>query len=99
MALDNARITAALSGLPGWTGDQTAIEVTYQFPNFPTAIAFVQAAAAAAEERRHHPDIDIRYRKVHLLLTTHDEGGTTARDLSLAQALAEAARALDGTSV
>jgi 4a-hydroxytetrahydrobiopterin dehydratase len=38
-----------------------------------------------AEKARHHPDIDIRWNKVKLTLTTHDEGGITEKDFSLAR--------------
>lgn len=93
MLLDASALRSALSGLPGWTGGAQALEVTYRFPSFPAAIAFVQAVAQAAEEQRHHPDIDIRYRQVHLRLTSHDAGRVTERDLDLARAVADLAAA------
>lgn len=93
MALDESALRSALSRLAGWTGGAQALEVTYRFPSFPAAIAFVQAVAQAAEERRHHPDIDIRYRQVHLRLTSHDAGRTTERDVDLALAVASLAAA------
>jgi len=54
---------------------------TYQFKDFPAAIQFVNAVAALAEQAWHHPDIDIRWNRVTLALTTHDAGGLTEKDL------------------
>ena len=50
-------------------------------------MAFVNRVAALAEAADHHPDIDIRYSKVTLALSTHDAGGLTARDFDLAEAI------------
>jgi 4a-hydroxytetrahydrobiopterin dehydratase len=57
---------------------------TYQFKDFPAAIKFVNAVAKLAEQAWHHPDIDIRWNKVTLTLTTHDAGGLTEKDFDLA---------------
>jgi len=51
------------------------------------AIAFVNRVADAAEAANHHPDIDIRYNKVTIALTTHDEGGISDKDVALAERL------------
>ena len=61
-----------------------AIAKTFTFADFAHAIEFVNAVAVMAEDARHHPDIDIRYNKVRLALTTHDAGGLTHADLDLA---------------
>ena len=50
-----------------------------------TSIDFVRRIAKQAEKLKHHPDIDIRFNKVALKLTTHDEGGITKKDFSLAR--------------
>jgi 4a-hydroxytetrahydrobiopterin dehydratase len=50
---------------------------------------FVNKVAEAAEQANHHPDIDIRYNKVRMLLTSHDSGGVTARDLRMAKQITE----------
>jgi len=63
------------------------IRKTYQFENFVQAIAFVNRVADAAEAANHHPDIDIRYSRVAIALTTHDEGGISDKDVALAQQL------------
>ena len=57
---------------------------TFEKPTFVDAIAFVRQVAELAEAQQHHPDIDIRYRKVTLKLVTHDAGGLTWRDTKLA---------------
>ena len=49
------------------------------------SIAFVRRVAKRAEKNQHHPDIDVRYDKVTLKLTTHDEGGLTEEDFTLAE--------------
>lgn len=52
---------------------------------------FVNAVARLAEQANHHPDIDIRYNKVRMSLTSHDSGGVTARDLRMAKQISEIA--------
>jgi 4a-hydroxytetrahydrobiopterin dehydratase len=77
-------VVAALAGLPGWELHDDAISKTYTFADFARAVEFVNAVAVMAEDARHHPDIDIRYNRVRLLLTTHDADGLTHADLELA---------------
>jgi 4a-hydroxytetrahydrobiopterin dehydratase len=81
------RIQKLLTGQPGWEHDHvlSAIRRTYRFPSFVAAIRFVDYVAQLAEEADHHPDIDIRYDKVTLTLSTHSAGGITQKDFSLAQ--------------
>jgi 4a-hydroxytetrahydrobiopterin dehydratase len=82
--LDDDRVTARLGELPGWerTGDE--IVKTFELPSFPEAIAFVTRVADRAEAADHHPDLDIRYRKVRVALSTHDAGGLSDLDFDLA---------------
>jgi 4a-hydroxytetrahydrobiopterin dehydratase len=82
--LNTDQIKAALATLPEWKEKDSTITRTYQFKDFPAAIKFVNAVAAIAEEAWHHPDIDIRWNKVTLVLTTHDSGGLTEKDFELA---------------
>ena len=60
---------------------------TFRFADFVHAIGFVEHLAEVAEEQQHHPDIDIRYNKVTLRLSSHDAGGVTTRDVRLAEAI------------
>jgi 4a-hydroxytetrahydrobiopterin dehydratase len=66
-------------------GDE--LVTTVMLHDFAAALAFVNAVGAAAEVANHHPDIDIRWNKVRLVLTTHSEGGLTVLDLALAAAI------------
>ena len=70
---------------PEWSEAGGSIQRTYQFDDFVQAIAFVNKVADAAEAAQHHPDILVRYNKVTLTLTTHDAGGITDNDFSLAR--------------
>jgi 4a-hydroxytetrahydrobiopterin dehydratase len=80
-----AQIKAALAQVPDWKRNGSVIARTFQFKDFPAAIKFVNQAATLAETAWHHPDIDIRWNKVTLTLTTHDQGGLTEKDFALAR--------------
>jgi len=95
--LDDDEIVRALAGLPGWTGDAAMIERTYAFPDFVTAIRGVDEIAVVAEDMDHHPDLDIRWRRVRVGLTTHDSGGVTQLDIEQAHRIHEIATGLDAT--
>jgi 4a-hydroxytetrahydrobiopterin dehydratase len=82
--LSAEKINAALAAVPEWRQQGNAISRTYAFKDFPAAIKFVHAVAEMAEQAWHHPDIDIRWNKVTLTLTTHDAGGLTEKDFALA---------------
>ncbi len=62
-----------------------SIERTYEFKNFVGSMRFVVIVAEKAEEMNHHPDIDIRWNKVRLELSTHSAGGLTDLDFQLAK--------------
>lgn len=79
-----AELRAAKSSLPLWQRRGSVLKRTLEFADFPQAMRFVNAIAKAAEAAQHHPDIDIRWNKVALKLTTHDAGGLTAKDFELA---------------
>jgi 4a-hydroxytetrahydrobiopterin dehydratase len=68
-----------------WQEVDDALVLEFEFESFPKAIEFVDRLAEAAEGENHHPDIDIRYRKVTVRWTTHSEGGITERDRSMAE--------------
>ena len=68
----------------GWQERDGALEREHEFASFAEAIAFVDRLAELAEAENHHPDIDIRYRRVTVRWTTHSEGGITDRDRELA---------------
>jgi 4a-hydroxytetrahydrobiopterin dehydratase len=83
-ALDDDQIATRLAVLPGWERRGDEIEKTFELPTFLEAIAFVTRLADRAEAADHHPDLDIRYRKVRVALSTHDAGGLTDLDFDLA---------------
>jgi 4a-hydroxytetrahydrobiopterin dehydratase len=83
--LPQAEIDAALAGdLSAWHQDGGAITREVEAPSFLEGITLVQRVAEAAEAMDHHPDVDIRYTTVTFTLSTHSEGGITAKDLDLA---------------
>ncbi|MEN9575535.1 MAG: hypothetical protein RL514_3390 [Verrucomicrobiota bacterium] len=82
--LTPAQIKAALPSVPHWQRKASTIRRTFEFKDFVVAIKFVNAVAKAAEKAWHHPDIDIRWNKVTLVLSTHDAGGLTEKDFALA---------------
>lgn len=85
--LPDDRIRAELAGLPGWDLAGGAIMKEYRLGGFPAAVAFVVRVSYEAEAANHHPDVDLRYDKVLIRLSTHSEGGVTAKDLNLARAI------------
>ena len=90
--LDEGEIGSRLGALTGWTRSDDEIRTSFERADFPAAIAFVVNVGFLAEAADHHPDIDIRWRTVHLALTTHDAGGLTELDFALAAQIEEIAR-------
>jgi 4a-hydroxytetrahydrobiopterin dehydratase len=82
--LSDDEIRSGLEKLPGWEREDDEIQKHYELASFPDAIAFVTRVGFLAEKANHHPDLDVRWRKVRVALSTHDEGGITGRDLALA---------------
>ena len=78
-----------LPELKGWSLEGGELVRTFTFTDFPSAMKFVNRIAQVAEEAGHHPDIDIRYSRVRLALVTHDAGGITANDTSMAKRINE----------
>jgi len=68
-----------------WQEQDGALVQEFELPSFPAAIEFVDRLAEIAESENHHPDIDIRYRRVTVRWTTHSEGGVTTKDRELAE--------------
>ncbi len=78
-------IAAALHGLPQWSGDGDGIHRSVELPSFRDAVSAIVAIADVAEEMDHHPDVDLRWRTLHLAVVTHSAGGVTELDLQLAR--------------
>jgi len=83
-ALTAKQVSLHLRAVPHWSKRAQTILRTFKFEGFLKAIDFVNRIARKAQKLNHHPDIDIRFDKVTLKLTTHDEGGITEKDFSLA---------------
>ena len=84
-ALTTKRVSLHLKAVPNWSKRAQTILRTFKFEGFLNSIDFVNRIARKAQKINHHPDIDIRFNKVTLKLTTHDEGGITEKDFSLAR--------------
>jgi 4a-hydroxytetrahydrobiopterin dehydratase len=85
--LTDAELSTALADLGSWTRDGDTIRREVQAPAFLTGIDYVREVAEVAEQADHHPDIDIRWRRLTFVLTTHDSGGLTQADVDLAHAI------------
>jgi len=83
--LKASEIKEWLKKVPEWEQEKKTIERTFEFDDFFQSIDFVDSVAEIAEEQEHHPDIDIRYNKVRLVLSTHSEGGLTDLDFETAE--------------
>jgi 4a-hydroxytetrahydrobiopterin dehydratase len=84
--LDDDALAALAEALPSWQVEGGSIVREVEAPTFPAAIEWVVMIAAAAEEMDHHPDIDIRWRRLRLALSTHSAGGrVTELDVALAE--------------
>jgi len=87
VVLDESQVAEALGDLPGWSGDSTAIQKEFSFKGFKAAVGFVLSIVEPANAARHHPDVDIRYNRVLITLSTHDQGGVTQADVDLAKTI------------
>ncbi len=89
----------AIKTLTGWSvssGDRPAIERSLKFQDFNTAFAFMTQVALKAETMDHHPEWSNVYDRVTVLLTTHDAGGVTELDTTMARFIDDAAKTLGG---
>ena len=84
MKLRADQLAANLRKVPGWKLQGRRISRTFIFEDFVQVISFVDRLARIAEGMNHHPDISIKYNRIRLSLTTHDEGGLTSKDFRLA---------------
>lgn len=89
MPLTQTEIDQKIQAIPQWQQQEQTITRTFKFKNFVEAIAFVNQLVEPAEAAGHHPDIAIDYNKVTVSLTTHDAGGLTPMDFSLAETISK----------
>jgi len=91
MRLSKGEIQERIQALNGWKLDDEEIEKDFTFADFTQAMAFVNRVAEAAEAADHHPDIEIKYNRVEMTLSTHSEGGLTEKDFDMAAKIDAAA--------
>ena len=82
--IEEDELGGLLKKVPEWDLEDKSITRSVEFGEFMEGIDFVNAVAEIAEDSGHHPDIDIRWNKVTLTLSTHSEGGLTEKDFELA---------------
>ncbi|SEO61515.1 4a-hydroxytetrahydrobiopterin dehydratase [Amycolatopsis saalfeldensis] len=92
--MNDSQADEALRSFTDWHRSDVTIERTASLATFPQAIEVVNRVAALAEAADHHPDIDIRWRTLTFRLSTHSEGGLTAKDFALARQIDEVLTAL-----
>ncbi len=83
--LSDIEVQRELGTLAGWTRKGESLIKTFTFPTFMAGITFVDRVAVVAEKMDHHPDLDIRYTKIGVTLSTHSAGGITGSDVALAR--------------
>ena len=86
-AMSGAEVDEALTAMPGWVRDDATIRKEFRRKGFAGAVAFAQRIVEPANTANHHPDLDIRYNRVIVSLSTHDVGGITEEDLALARTI------------
>lgn len=82
--LDSAGIAAKMRDLPGWTVTDAGLQREFVFPAFAQAFGFMAAVALVAERMDHHPDWSNTWNRVAVHLVSHDVGGLSERDFTLA---------------
>lgn len=85
LVLNQEQIDHRIASLPGWHLAGSEIRKSFTHKDFVHAMGFVNSVALLAEKANHHPDIDIRWNTVLLVLSTHSAGGLTEKDFSLAE--------------
>jgi 4a-hydroxytetrahydrobiopterin dehydratase len=89
--LTEPEIARQLLDLPGWRLADGALRRSITAATFPAAIAILDEVAELAEEMDHHPDVDVRWRTLHVAVSTHSEGGVTQLDVELAHRISAVA--------
>lgn len=85
--LDDREIADRLSRVPAWARDGDTIARTFRFADFREAVEFLRRVTDPADEQNHHPDVQIHWNEVTLILWTHASGGLTERDFRLADTI------------
>ena len=89
--LAEAEVRARLSEIPGWELADGKLHKIFRFASFVQAFGFMSSVALVAEAMNHHPDWTNVYNRVTIALNTHDVGGISALDFTLAKRIEELA--------
>lgn len=87
--MDTQNIGKELTNIPNWERAGKEITRRFEFANFDEAVRFVNRVAELSQRMNHHPDVDIRWNRVTLSLSTHSKGGLTVKDFNLAREINE----------
>ncbi|MEM9544204.1 MAG: 4a-hydroxytetrahydrobiopterin dehydratase [Cyanobacteria bacterium P01_E01_bin.42] len=87
--LNQTEIQTRLQTLTGWQQNGKVIQQTFKFKDFIEAIAFINRLVEPAEAAGHHPDLEISYNKVTVAMTSHDAGGLTEKDFTMAATISK----------
>ena len=85
--LSGDELKTRAASLPGWSVADNHLARTFRFPDFVTALLFVNRVGEAAERLGHHPDLHLTWGRVDIEISTHDAGGITEKDFALAAAI------------
>jgi 4a-hydroxytetrahydrobiopterin dehydratase len=83
--LDRDEVSRRMASLPGWKVENERLLRAFPFPDFQSALEFVNRAGAVAEEMGHHPEIHLGWGRAAFEIWTHDAGGITDNDFELAR--------------
>ena len=87
--LPDSEVKAFLKSNPRWKLEEAELRRTFKFESFAESLSFVAKVGELAEKEKHHPDIDIRFKRVVIALVTYDADGITRRDVDLAEKIAQ----------
>ncbi|HEY2019090.1 MAG TPA: 4a-hydroxytetrahydrobiopterin dehydratase [Bryobacteraceae bacterium] len=88
MRLEGEELSSRAAGLPDWqVREEHHLAKTFLFPDFQSALEFVNRVGVIAEEQGHHPDLHLAWGRVDVDTSTHDAGGLTESDFTLAAAI------------
>jgi 4a-hydroxytetrahydrobiopterin dehydratase len=86
-AMSPNEVRGALADLPAWSLENGKLHREVKFRDFAEALAFLVRVGIEAEKLGHHPELGNVYSRVTIDLTSHDAGGVTDKDVSLAKAI------------
>mgnify|MGYP000054457820 CR=1 FL=1 len=92
-------VTRQLQDLPGWELTGLVLHARHDAPDVPSAVRIIAEVFEVAEEMNHHPDVDLRWKRLRWQLSTHDSGGVTQLDIELAHRISDIAGRAGATAM